>query len=134
MSGFDPKTYSHVLPEGEEDFDDFTEEDLQEDPELGYSDAQVEAEVAKMTEDEKQLYGQLKEFTDSFYRQHGYIIPLSGIIKLYMTGRYPEIPTQTAEEQAQLWEDLMAKIRKREASEEASLRRRTPTKDTKTTD
>ena len=101
-TGFNPETYTHVLPEGQEDFEDFTEADLQQNPELGYTDEQVEAEVEKMTEEEKSLYSQIKDFTDTFYRQHGYIIPLGDIVRLYMTGRYPEIPTSTAEEQEQL--------------------------------
>ena len=35
-TGFNPETYTHVLPEGQEDFQDFTEADLQQNPELGY--------------------------------------------------------------------------------------------------
>ena len=47
-TGFNPETYSHVLPEGIPDFDDYTEEDLQQDPELGLTDEEVAAEVAKL--------------------------------------------------------------------------------------
>ena len=38
-----------------------------------------------------------------------------------MTGRYPEIPNSTAEEQDQLREELLREVRKREASEEANV-------------
>ena len=38
-----------------------------------------------------------------------------------MTGRYPEIPTSTAEEQDQLREELLREVRKREAAEEADV-------------
>ena len=120
-TGFNPETYTHVLPEGQEDFQDFTEADLQQNPELGYTDEQVEVEVEKMTEEEKSLYSQIKDFTDTFYRQHGYIIPLGDIVRLYMTGRYPEIPTSTAEEQDRLREELLREVRKREAAEEADV-------------
>ena len=120
-TGFNPETYTHVLPEGQEDFQDFTEADLQQNPQLGYTDEQVEAEVEKMTEEEKSLYSQIKDFTDTFYRQHGYIIPLGDIVHLYMTGRYPEIPTSTAEEQDRLREELLREVRKREAAEEANV-------------
>ena len=120
-TGFNPETYTHVLPEGQEDFQDFTEADLQQNPELGYTDEQVEAEVEKMTEEEKSLYSQIKDFTDTFYRQHGYIIPLGDIVRLYMTGRYPEIPTSTAGEQDRLREELLREVRKREAAEEADV-------------
>ena len=120
-TGFNPETYTHVLPEGQEDFEDFTEMDLQQNPELGYTDEQVEAEVEKMTEEERSLYSQIKDFTDTFYQQHGYIIPLGDIVRLYMTGRYPEIPTSTAEEQDQLREELLHEVRKWEAAEEADV-------------
>ena len=79
---------------------------------MGYTDEQVEAEVEKMTEEEKSLYSQIKDFTDTFYRQHGYIIPLGDIVRLYMTGRYPEIPTSTAEEQDRLREELLRESQK----------------------
>ena len=113
-TGFNPETYTHVLPEGQEDFEDFTEADLQQDPELGYTDEQVEAEVEKMMEEEKSLYSQIN-------RQHGYIIPLGDIVHLYMTSRYPEILTSTAEEQEQLREELLWEVRKWEAAEEANV-------------
>ena len=64
---FNPETYTHLLPEGIPDFDDYTEEDLQQDPELGLTDEEVAAEVAKLSEDDKKLYEQIKTFTDSFY-------------------------------------------------------------------
>ena len=106
-TGFNPETYSHVLSEGQEDFEDFTEADLQQNPKLGYTDEQGKAEVEKMMEEERSLYSQIKDFTDAFYHQHGYIIPLGDIVCLYMTGQYPEIPTSTAEEQEQLREELL---------------------------
>ena len=71
-TGFNPETYTHVLPEGVPDFDDYTEEDLQQDPELGLTDEEVADEVAKLSEEDKKLYEQIKTFTNSFYRQHGY--------------------------------------------------------------
>ena len=120
-TGFNPETYTHILPEGQEDFEDFTEEDLQQDPELGYTDEQVEAEVGKMMEEEKSLYSQIKDFTDTFCRQHGYIMPLGDIVRLYMMGRYPEIPTSTAGEQEQLREELLREVRGREAAGEANV-------------
>ena len=116
------------MPEGQEDFQDFTEADLQQNPELGYTDEQVEAEVEKMTEEEKSLYSQIKDFTDTFYRQHGYIIPLGDIVRLYMTGRYPEIPTSTAEEQDRLREELLREVRKTGSSGGSKCYGSTPSK------
>ena len=107
---FNPETYSHILPEGIPDFDDYTEEDLQQDPELGLTDEEVAAEVAKLSEGNKKLYEQIKTFTDSFYRQHGYIIPIIDLIQITMTKCFPGIPTQTSEQQEELRQELLQEI------------------------
>ena len=44
---FNPSTYEHVLPEGAHDFDDYDSDYAEQHPELGFTDEQVEAEVAK---------------------------------------------------------------------------------------
>ena len=67
-TGFNTETYSHVLPKGIPDFDDYTEEDLQQDPEFGLTDEEVAVKVAKLSEEDKKLYEQIKTLTDSFYR------------------------------------------------------------------
>ena len=118
---FNPETYTHVLPEGVPDFHDYAEEDLQQDPELGLTDGEVAAEVAKLSEEDKKLYEQVKTFTDAFYRQHGYIIPMTDLIQITMTKRYPGFPTQTVEQQEQLRQELLQEIRKRKVSEEANV-------------
>ena len=125
---FNPETYTHVLPEGVPDFDDYTEEDLQQDPELGLTDEEVAAEVAKLSGEDKKLYEQIKMFTDAFYRQHGYIIPITDLIQITMTKRYPGFPTQTAEQQEVLRQELLQEIRKRKASEEANVEEAPPHK------
>ena len=127
-TGFNPETYTHVLPPGMQDFDDFVEEDLVDNPELGYSDEKVAEEVAKLSDEDKQLYGQIKEFTDAFYRQHGYIIPLTDLVQIAMSERYPNIPTQTEEEQNRLRQELSQEVRKRKAAEEANVAEEPPRK------
>ena len=127
-TGFNPETYSHVLPEGTPDFDDYTEEDLQRDPELGLTDEEVAAEVAKLSEEDKKLYEQVKTFTDAFYRQHGYIIPMTDLSQITMTKCYPRFPTQTKEQQEQLRQELLQEICKRKASEEANVEEAPPHK------
>ena len=126
-TGFNPEAYTHILPEGVPDFDDYTEEDLQQDPELGLTDEEVAVRVAKLSEEDKKLYEQIKTFTDSFYRQHGYIIPITDLIQVTMTKRFPGIPTQTAEQQ-ELRQGLLQEVRKRKASEEANVEEAPPHK------
>ena len=127
-TGFNPETYTHILPEGVPDFDDYTEEDLQQDLELGLTDEEVAAEVAKLSEEDKKLYEQIKTFTDSFYRQHRYIIPITDLIQVTMMKRFPGIPTQTAEQQEELRQELLQEVRKRKASEEANVEEAPPRK------
>ena len=127
-TGFNPETYTHVLPEGEVDYPDYLDEDLTENPELGYTDEQVAAEVEKLSDEDKQLYGQIKDFTDTFYRQHGYILPLTDLVQIAVTNRYPGIPTHTAEEQESLRQELLQEVHKRQASEEANVQEIPPRK------
>ena len=125
---FNPETYTHVLPEGVPDFNDYTEEDLQQDPELGITDEEVAVKVAKLSEEDKKLYKQIKTFTDSFYRHHGYIIPIMDLIQVTMTKRFPGIPTQTAKQQEELRQELLQEVRERKASEEVNVEEAPPCK------
>ena len=85
------------------------------------------AEVEKLSDEDKQFYGQIKDFTDAFYRQHGYILPLTDIVQIAVTNRYPGIPTHTEEEQERLHQELLQEARKRQASEEANVAGGAPT-------
>ena len=128
VGDFDPSTYQHVLPEGAHDFDDYDSEYEREHPELGFMDEQVEAEVAKLDPENRKFYEEYRGFLDTYYRQHGKIIEMPDLIKLIMTGRYPEIPSTTRKEQDELWEKLMVETRKREMSQQAGLEEEPPRK------
>ena len=128
VGDFNPDTYEHVLPEGAHDFEDYDMDYEVENPELAYTDEQVQRIVEKMGAEERSLYEQCKSFVDTYYRQHGRIIEISDLIKLIMTRRYPEIPSTTREEQESLREQLMIETRKREMSAEAGLEDQPPRK------
>ena len=128
VGDFDPSTYQHVLPEGANDFDDYDSEYEREHPELGFTDEQVEAEVAKLDPEDRKFYEEYRGFLDTYYRQHGKIIEMPDLIKLIMTGRYPEIPSTTRKEQDELREKLMVETRKREMSQQAGLEEEPPRK------
>ena len=55
IGDFDPSTYQHVLPEGAHDYDDYDSKYEEEHPELGFTDKQVEAEIAKLDPDEQEV-------------------------------------------------------------------------------
>ena len=128
VGDFNPSTYEHVLPEGAHDFNDYDSEYEEQHPELGFTDEQVEAEVAKLDPEDKKFYEEYREFLDTYYRQHGKIIEMPDLIKLIMTGRYPEIPSTTRKEQDELREKLMIETRKREMSQQAGLEEEPPRK------
>ena len=95
VGDFNPLTYEHVLPKGAHDFDDYDSKYEEQHPELGFTDEQVEAEVAKLDPEDKKFYEEYHKFLDTYYHQHGKIIEMPDLIKLIMTGRYPEIPSTT---------------------------------------
>ena len=107
VGDFNPSTYEHVLPEGAHDFNDYDSHYEEQHPELGFTAEQVEAEVAKLDPDDKKLYEEYRDFLNTYYRQHGKIIEMPDLIKLIMTGQYPEIPSTTRKEQEDLREKLM---------------------------
>ena len=128
VGDFDPTTYQHVLPEGAHDFEDYDSDYEEQHPELGFMDKQVEAEVAKLDPEDRKFYKEYQEFLDTYYCQHGKIIEMPDLIKLIMTGRYPEIPSTTRKEQDELQERLMMETRKREMSQQAGLEEEPPRK------
>ena len=128
IGDFDPSTYQHILPEGAHDYDDYDSNYEKEHPELGLTDEQVEAEVAKLNPEDKKFYEEYHDYLDAYYQQHGRIIELPDLIKLIMTGRFPEIPSTTKKEQDELREKLLIEMRKREMSQQARLEEEPPRK------
>ena len=128
IGDFDPLTYQHILPEGAHDYDDYDSEYEKEHPELGFTDKQVEAEVAKLDPEDKKFYEDYRDFLNAYYHQHGRIIEMSDLIKLIMTGQYPEIPSTTKKEQDKLRKKLLIETRKREMSQQAGLEEEPPRK------
>ena len=100
------------MPEGAHDFNDYDSEYEEQHPELGFTDEQVKAEVAKLDPEDKKFYEEYREFLDTYYHQHGKIIEMPDLIKLIMTGRYPEIPSTTKKEKDELWDKLLVETRK----------------------
>ena len=65
VGDFDPETYQHVLPEGAHDFDDYDSEYEREYPELGFTDAQVEEEVKKLSAEDRSGTKNIRSFWTS---------------------------------------------------------------------
>ena len=128
IGDFNPSTYEHVLPEGAHDLDNYDSEYEEQHPELGFTEEQVEREVAKLDPEDKKFYKEYCGFLDTYYCQHGKIIEMPDLIKLIITGRYPEIPSTTRKEQDELRDKLLIETRKREMSQQAGLEEEPPRK------
>ena len=81
-----------LTEEGEPDYDDYTEVDLERLPELGYTDEEVELEVRKMTPAGCGQFGELKRHYELQYRMQGNIKPLRGVMQEALEERYPWLP------------------------------------------
>ena len=66
VGDFNPSTYEHVLPEGAHDFDDYDSNYEKQHPKLGFTDEQVEAEVAKLEPADKKFYEEYRDFLDAY--------------------------------------------------------------------
>ena len=58
---FSEKHFTHVLDSDEEDYDDYTEKDVEEFPELDYSDEQLQEAVSKLSKPDYEQYVQLRD-------------------------------------------------------------------------
>ena len=117
------------MPEGAHDFDYYDSEYEEKHPELGFTDEQVEAEVAKLDPEDKKFYEEYHGFLDTYYHQHGKIIEMPDLIKLITTGRYPEIPSTTRKEQNELRDKTVDRNKKKRDVPAGQVRRGATQKD-----
>ena len=92
---FSEEYFTHVLSEGEEDYDDYTEQDLLKHPELAYTDEQVQREEQKLSAQEKQVFQELQAHHLLQYRTQGYMTPMMDVVKQAVHERYPGLPGST---------------------------------------
>ena len=101
-----------MLKEGEEYFDDFTEQDRKENPDLFLTDKEVDEIFSKMTESEKKHFLAMKDFHLKEYLKEGRITPLSELVQAIMKESKPNIPSTSHEEQEALRNKLLQEARK----------------------
>ena len=133
-TGFNPFTYSHVLEEGQEDYDDYTEADLVEHPELGMTDVEIEKERKEMSNSDKKLFDQIKEYAHARYTQGGQCEAPTTDALVAVGARFPQLPSSTFGEQSELRSELDQERKKRKLeiqegiSQPRKVRRIVPTK------
>ena len=89
---FSEESYEHVLDEGEKDFDDFSQTDLERIPELGYDEKQVQDAVDKILSADRAKFLELKRHYQHQYRLQGYITPVREVVRDALDKRYPGLP------------------------------------------
>ena len=77
---FDTTNFEPIYGTDEEEYEDFSEGDREENPELFLTDEDLDKIFAEMSETEKRHYLELKEFHLATYFQRGRIITLSVVI------------------------------------------------------
>ena len=78
---FSEQTFTHVLEEGEPDYNNYTQVDLEHLPKLGYTDKEVELEAKKMAPVECAHFEELKRHYELQYRMQGNIKPLREVVQ-----------------------------------------------------
>ena len=89
---FSEQTFAHVLEEGEPNYDDYTQVDLEHLPEFGYTDEEVKLEVRKMAPVEPARFQELKRHYELQYRMQCNIKPLREVVQEALEKRYPRLP------------------------------------------
>ena len=89
---FSEESYDHLLDEGEEDYNDFSQTDLENLPELGYDEKQLQDAVDKLSPADQAKYLELKKHYQHQYRLQGYITPIREVVRDALDARYPGLP------------------------------------------
>ena len=76
----------------EEEYDDYTEKDVEEFPELDFTDEQLKEAVSKLSKPDYEQYVQLRDQYLMQYRVTGRIQTFSDLVRSSLKDRYPGIP------------------------------------------
>ena len=76
----------------EEDYDDYTEKDVEEFPELDYTNEQLREVVSKLSKPDYEQYVQLRDQYLMHYQMTGRIQTFSDLVRSSLKDRYPGIP------------------------------------------
>ena len=107
------ETYQHVLAEGEDDYDDYTDQELNMFPELGFEESEVEKVVKELSPALKKKYRELRSFHVHQYRTTGRMHAFSDVVRECMTERYPGIPGGSSNEVIKARDELYQQFKKR---------------------
>ena len=89
---FSEEHFTPVLSSDEEDYDDYTDKDVEEFPELDYNEEQLQEAVSKLSKPDYKQYVQLRDQYLQQYRVTGRIQTFSDLVRSSLKDRYPGIP------------------------------------------
>ena len=115
---YSEQTFAHVLKEGEEDYDDYSMEELRQFPELGYDENEVEKVVQGLKPALRKKYRELRAFHLLQYRTQGKMLPFSDVVRECMEDRYPGIPGVDSEAVLKARDDLHVAFKQKRAEKE----------------
>ena len=99
---------------GEEDYEDYTEQDVEEFPELDYSDKQLAEAVSKLDKKEYKQHISLRDQYLQQYREVDRINTFSNWVRESLQERFPGIPGADAKAVLELREKLEFKKKRKE--------------------
>ena len=89
---FSEEHFTPILSSDEEDYDDYTEKDVEEFQELDYTDEQLQEAVSKLSKPDYEQYVQLRDQYLKQYRVTGRIQTFSDLVRSSLKDRFPGIP------------------------------------------
>ena len=89
---FSEEHFTPILSSNDEDYDDYTEKDVEEFPELDYTDEQLQEAVSKLSKPDYEQYVQLRDQYLIQHRVTGRIQTFPDLVRSSLKDRYPGIP------------------------------------------
>ena len=89
---FSEEHFTPILSSDQEDYDNYTEKDVEEFPELDYTDEQLQEAVSKLSKPDYEQYVQLRDQFLKQYRVTGRIQTFSDLVRGSLKDRFPGLP------------------------------------------
>ena len=128
---YSEESFTHALDSDEEDYDDYTEKDVENFPELDYSDEQLQEAVSKLSKPDYEQYVQLQDQYLHQYRVTGRIKTFSDLVRESLHDLHPGIPGSDVKSILELRNQLELEFKqKRKEGERLKDKGESVTKDT----
>ena len=117
--------FTQVLSSGEEDYDDYTEKDVEEFPELDYDEEQLQEAVSKLSKPDYEQYVQLRDQYLHQYRIAGRIQTFSDLVRESLHDHFPGIPGSDVKAVLELeasWNLSLSKGEKKERDKKTKVK------------